>query len=195
MCNSPPADKHNLSVFNSICSPTHRLILSFCLSFYKPFLMVVCFLIILKCFIFFSGKFSLNCTVVFKVIHQQWYVSITMHWIDSKYSLHSLWFNLLCSINYSGISFHPILFFFFFLLCMRFCRNIIDCYTHGNRSCFTHKCRASSVFPLLTISIFSLCSFPIQGFFLCHLLLFTFRSSLAGPHWISCLWALLAQCQ
>lgn len=48
---------------------------------------------------------------------------------------------------------------------MRFCRNIIDCYTHGNRSCFTHKCRASSVFPLLTISIFSLCSFPIQGFF------------------------------
>lgn len=103
-----------------------------------------------------------------------------MHWIDNKSSLHSLLFNLLCSINYSGIWFHPFpvpLFFFlsfFFLwqyleakilLCMRFCRKIIDCCTYGSRSCSIHKCRASSAFPLPTISIFSLRSYSIQLFY------------------------------
>lgn len=129
-----------------------------------------------------------------------------MQWIDNKSSVHCLLFNLLCSINYSGIWFHPFFFFLFFsslllqyleakvLLFMRFCRNIIDCYTHSSSTALSINKEQvpHSLCLQFQSSLYVLIPFSLL---LCHLLLFTFRSSLAGPCWISCPWALLAQCQ
>lgn len=80
------------------------------------------------------------------------------------------------------------------LLFMRFCRNIIDCYTHSSSTALSINKEQvpHSLCLQFQSSLYVLIPFSLL---LCHLLLFTFRSSLAGPCWISCPWALLAQCQ